>query len=269
MPFFPYFDTVADIPPVEGEADFEHASAPFIIHPMKLGSGTPNGSKVLYGDGTWAAPPAGYTTEEAQDAVGAMVNATLSYVDATPALGINLSNPNTWLADQSVPDEAYGAGWNCSVEVPTKNAVYDKIETITGASGLTAEEVIDLVHPVGSIYVSILSTNPGTLFGFGTWTAFAAGRCLVGLDAGQTEFDTVEETGGAKTHTLLTAEMPAHTHEQTAPTSASGGAVAFAMDTNASGADTAGNNATQSTGGGGAHNNLQPYIVVYIWKRTA
>lgn len=124
-------------------------------------------------------------------------------------------------------------------------------------------------YPVGAIFAAVVSTDPATLLGYGTWSAFAAGRCLVGIDAGQTEFDTVEETGGAKTHTLTTAEMPAHTHEQTAPTSASGGAVGFAVDTNASGADTSGNNATQSAGGGGAHNNLQPYIVVYFWKRTA
>jgi|JI8StandDraft_1071087.scaffolds.fasta_scaffold00207_25 hypothetical protein len=78
-----------------------------------------------------------YTDEQAQDAVGAMVNSTLTYVDATPALGINLNNANTWTADQSVPDEAYGVGWNASVEVPTKNAVYDKIETLPTASSTT------------------------------------------------------------------------------------------------------------------------------------
>lgn len=55
--------------------------------------------------------------------------------------------------------------------------------------------------PVGSVFISVVATNPATLLGTGTWTAFAAGRMLVGLDAGQTEFDTVEETGGAKTHT--------------------------------------------------------------------
>lgn len=78
--------------------------------------------------------PAGYTDEQAQDAVGGMVDATLTYDDGTPSLGINLSNSNTWLADQSVPDEAYGAGWNGSMEVPTKNALYDKIETLAGGT---------------------------------------------------------------------------------------------------------------------------------------
>ena len=72
--------------------------------------------------------------------------------------------------------------------------------------------------PVGSVFISVVATDPATLLGYGTWSAFAAGRVLVGLDAGQTEFDTVEETGGAKTHTLTSAEMPAHTHVQDAHT---------------------------------------------------
>lgn len=78
-----------------------------------------------------------YTDEMAQDAVGVMVNSTLTYVDVTPSLGINLSNANTWAADQSVPAESYGSGWDSSNEVPTKNDIYDKIESLTGASTAT------------------------------------------------------------------------------------------------------------------------------------
>lgn len=150
--------------------------------------------------------------------------------------------------------------------------------------------------PVGSVFIAVVATNPGTLLGYGTWSAFGAGRVLVGLDSGDTDFDLVEETGGAKTHTLVTGEIPAHTHTQDAhnhtqnahahveraPTTASGGAMRFGIDTNASGTVTAGistesttatNQAAtatnQNAGGGGAHNNVQPYIVVYMWKRTA
>ena len=166
------------------------------------------------------------------------------------------------------------------------------------------------VYPVGSVYISIVSTNPATLLGVGTWSAFATGRTLVGIDAGQTEFDTVEETGGAKTHTLITAEMPSHTHTQDAHThiqdahthvqnahshvqgvnsAATGGLSGYTADTSTNtrvnsgystsdttavnqNATATNQNATatnQNTGGGGAHNNLQPYIVVYMWKRTA
>lgn len=115
--------------------------------------------------------------------------------------------------------------------------------------------------PVGAIYISTVSTNPSTILGYGTWIAFGSGRTLVGVDTGQTEFDTVEETGGAKTHTLTTAEIPAHTHSafdfSGGPSNLAGGG----------GLNISGN--TGSTGGGGAHNNLQPYITVYFFKRTA
>ena len=127
------------------------------------------------------------------------------------------------------------------------------------------------VYPVGSIYISVSSTNPGTLFG-GTWVAFATGRTLVGIDTGQTEFDTVEETGGAKTHTLTIPEMPSHNHTLVRPTwyaheYVAGGAIYSQQATTS--AVVAAGNGVNSTGGGGAHNNLQPYTVVYIFKRTA
>src|SRR3990172_7594580 len=72
--------------------------------------------------------------------------------------------------------------------------------------------------PVGFVFISVVSTNPATLLGYGTWSAFGAGRVLVGLDSGDTDFDTVEETGGAKTVTLDATMIPAHTHTQNAHT---------------------------------------------------
>lgn len=130
------------------------------------------------------------------------------------------------------------------------------------------------------------------------------GRVPVGLDSGQTEFDALGETGGAKTHTLTVAQMPAHTHTQNAHNhSASSGSAGshshtvFGTQTNAGGSNgvgvgdlVAGNvgynyststegshshsvsvsNATavnQNTGGGSAHNNLQPYLtIVFVIK---
>ena len=88
------------------------------------------------------------------------------------------------------------------------------------------------------------------------------------MEGGEREWDTAEETGGAKTVTLTAAEMPAHTHAQNAPTSASGGALKVTPDTNASGSQSEGLS-TASTGGGGAHANVQPYLVVYMWKRVS
>lgn len=141
--------------------------------------------------------------------------------------------------------------------------------------------------PVGSVFIAVVSTNPGTLLGYGTWSAFAAGRMLVGLDSGQTEFDTVEETGGAKTVTLTAAQsgLPQHTHVQNAHGhTISGGS---SDDTSApfTGPDASTSTATALGGGIGttvavnqdagptdaaqAHPNLPPYVVVYMWKRTA
>ncbi|MGI9028160.1 MAG: phage baseplate protein [Candidatus Saccharimonadales bacterium] len=129
-------------------------------------------------------------------------------------------------------------------------------------------QAVQSVHPVGSIYIETTGVNPGTTFGFGTWTAFGTGRVLVGLDAGQTEFDTIEETGGAKTHTLTTAEIPAHQHQQTAAGSSGGSGLGVDGTTPRTGQNGLYLN-TSNTGGGGAHNNLQPYITVHMWKRTA
>lgn len=66
--------------------------------------------------------------------------------------------------------------------------------------------------PVGSIFISAVATNPADLLGGGTWVAFGTGRVLVAIDAGQTEFDTLLETGGSKTQTLVEANLPSHTH---------------------------------------------------------
>ena len=152
---------------------------------------------------------------------------------------------------------------------PTATTGTDTTQLATTAfvnNSIDAIPSVDLssVYPVGSVYINAsVSTNPATLLGFGTWTAFAAGRVLVGLDGSDTDFDTVEETGGAKTHTLTVDEIPAHTHS--VPNSGS-------QNNSFDSGTTVGNDVTGtsgSTGGGQAHNNLQPYIVVYMWKRTA
>lgn len=139
------------------------------------------------------------------------------------------------------------------------------------ASRTPAQAVIaigNIIYPIGIIVQLTVSTNPSTLFGFGTWAYYGDGRVLVGIDTGQTEFDVAGETGGSKTHTLTTPEIPAHTHPPAAGSTQFVTVGAGAV-TVGGGANITSTNATGSTGGGGAHNNLQPYIVVYRWQRTA
>lgn len=149
------------------------------------------------------------------------------------------------------------------------------------------------LYPVGSLLTTTVSTDPGTAdyffsgITFGTWEAFAAGKVMVGIDSSDTDFDTVEETGGAKTHTLTQAEMN-HNHQWHDVVSGSEdhrieltpGSGRGSYDVNADqvqfpsasslSADYYTNNNRNVTGESvTAHNNLQPYIVTYIWKRTA
>lgn len=134
-------------------------------------------------------------------------------------------------------------------------------------SGLKAA-IANIMYPVGSIYSNISdSTNPATLFGVGTWVAIE-GRVVVGLDPAQTEFDTAGETGGEKTHTLTQAELPAYNiafqKSDVSTASPNFGAKAWP--------GTGNNPVTENVAAGGsgqAHNNLQPYVVAYVWKRTA
>ena len=203
------------------------------------------------------------------------------------------------------------------------------IKTINSITLLGSGDIVvgggGSAFPVGAIFIAAVSTDPATLLGYGTWAAFGAGRVLVGRDAGDADFDTAEEVGGAKTkaisahagaavashasHTHTYTDVPNHTHPVTitdpghqhivGSTSTTG----TSLNTFRSGSGTLSNGTVQSattgitastsnpTGGvasgttgspsatlthsvtqPGAHTDLnvvQPYIVVYMWKRTA
>ena len=148
---------------------------------------------------------------------------------------------------------------------------------------------LSAVYPVGSIYINAaVSTNPATLLGFGTWTAFGAGKVIVGLDSSDALFDTLEETGGSKdainvshTHTATsTVTDPGHNH-----TPSAGGSFATYIGSGPSGYTGSGNTFSASTttnttgvtvattvasaGDSATNANVQPFIVVKMWKRTA
>jgi len=111
-------------------------------------------------------------------------------------------------------------------------------------------------------------TISGTLLGFGTWVSFGTGKVIVGYDASDSDFDALQETGGSKTHTLTTAELPSHTHTVSIPSSENGGSSndhALFPDSTSSGETFT----TAATGSGSAHTIVQPYIVAYMWRRTA
>jgi hypothetical protein len=138
------------------------------------------------------------------------------------------------------------------------------------------------MYPVGSIYTNATSsTNPGTLLGFGTWTAFGAGRVMVGFDSGNALFDAAEETGGSAdsivvshTHTATSTVTDAgHAHGIAGASSLSGGFGSLTgtgggvvSATATTGITVATTNA--STGVSATNTNYQPYITVYMWKRT-
>tara|TARA_B100000900_G_scaffold28657_1_gene21997 strand:- start:1849 stop:2433 length:585 start_codon:yes stop_codon:yes gene_type:complete len=142
--------------------------------------------------------------------------------------------------------------------------------SFTTLSGVTA--TISNAYPVGSIYMNCSNaTNPGTLLGFGTWVSFGAGRVLIGIDSSDTDFDGAEETGGSKTHTLTESQLPSHRHSigSTDSTAGFGGAAGNQEFVQNSGSGIGTPCTTSFTGSGQAHTIVQPYIVVYMWKRTA
>lgn len=168
------------------------------------------------------------------------------------------------------------------------------------------QQALQAMYPIGSVYINASSTtNPSSLLGFGTWVAFGEGKVLVGQNTSDTLFDVLEETGGSKdaivvshTHGLSTASAasagahthtitdPGHTHYINAPQNYDGGSggggdwrnvvggatgsATTGISINSGGAHThtlTGN--TDSTGSSGTNANLQPYVVVKMWKRTA
>jgi len=158
--------------------------------------------------------------------------------------------------------------------------------TTTIATTAFVQTAIALLYPVGSIYTNAsVSTNPATLLGFGTWTAFGAGRVMVGFDAGNALFDTAEETGGSAdaitvshTHTATVSETPhSHTYDDVGRTAFAFGSTSgpdfnstqTATSTTTATASTGITVSNSTTGSSGTNANYQPYITVYIWKRTA
>lgn len=178
----------------------------------------------------------------------------------------------------------------------------NKITNLKAPTAATDAASIGACWPIGSVFTSVVSTNPATLLGFGTWSAIAAGKVLIGLDSGDATMDTAEETGGAKTVSIAEANIPSHTHTGPSHTHTGTTGTESATHTHAqswassnnsgtggggpepgstqTGTESAnhthsfttaagGTGATGATGSGTALNVMNPFFVVYFFKRTA
>jgi hypothetical protein len=156
-----------------------------------------------------------------------------------------------------------------------KTAFNVNVATTVPSLTVGSKSLLDLTYPVGAIYMSVVNTSPATLFG-GTWAVWGTGRVPVAVDAGQTEFNTVEKTGGAKTHThtlanafamiartsamfirLKMKNVPSWNHTEYVQ----GSSGAYESIGTTLGSELGGTTDSGST--------LPPYITCYMWKRTA
>jgi hypothetical protein len=228
--------------------------------------------------------------------------------------GTDFSFQNNHLASLTIaaPLAVTSGGTGVTTSTGTGSTVLSDSPTFTGtpasptaafgtnttqlATTAFVQAALQALHPVGSIYINAgVATNPATLLGFGTWVAFGAGRVMVGLDAGDALFDTLQETGGSKNATLVShnhagqtsSNNVSHQHNFTIGRNFAGdkvgntgvgfGPYGFTnsngvQDTLSTGFDLTGHvheYVTSTQGSSATNANLQPYITVAMWRRTA
>lgn len=130
-------------------------------------------------------------------------------------------------------------------------------------SSISREELLDLVYPVGSVYISFNNTSPKDFLG-GAWTQLQDRFLLAASDTYPAGF-----SGGEATHTLTQNEMPSHSHGIAGYALTYSQSMTIDGDPGSGRARITGTVTPQSNGGGAAHNNMPPYIGVYMWRRTA
>lgn len=199
-------------------------------------------------------------------------NTTSGAVVVTGGLGVS-GNINCNSLDSAIDISSPSAEiTNLTTEhITANNATIQNLDLASTEGLLLA--FLDKVYPIGSLYFNTLNDeNPQDTLGFGTWTPYAQGRTIVGVDTTDTDpadapnFNGLNLIGGSKWHTLTIAEMPSHTHP-----------IPHGSNNQNSGSDTSSDawtissstRYTNATGGGQRHDNVQPYITTYIWKRTA
>ena len=163
-------------------------------------------------------------------------------------------------------DDSTGEIMNTTDFAP-QSTTYTKTEVDSAIS--SASLTLNDIYPVGSIYFTASAISPSTSIG-GTWVRYAQGKCLFGVDDADTDF-ALETTGGVKDVILTEAQMPSHRHtffDDVRDRSGSGGGD-YVFNLAGFGARSGFNDATNYAGSSQAHENLPPYIAIYIWKRTA
>ncbi len=277
-------------------------------------SGTvPDAEAGAYGVMRLAGDLTGNASAPALTATGATAGSYGVNVLSIPQLTVDAKGRIT-----AVVDRALGTAYGKTV---IESADAAAARTVLGLGGTTFLDAVYVAvmsrqYPVGEMLITRRSANPNTWLGFGTWVAYGEGKTLVGLNAAEAEFDLLDKTGGAKTHTLAAGEIPGHTHSfsGSGTTSVDGGhthyiagndTVGYTGDIDAASVAARATNiapqsnqmsmyksalaatvgltstgtphthtltvsgTTGSAGSGTAHNNLQPYITVFFWKRTA
>lgn len=200
---------------------------------------------------------------------------------------VNISTAISTKADLSSPTFTGSPVLPTGTTAVTQSAGNNSTAIATTAySDAAITAVKQALYPVGSIYINAgVTTNPATLLGFGTWSAFGAGRVIVGLNAFDSLFDALEETGGSKdsvvvshTHTASTDAAGGHTHTvqhsqlsgvSSGSNIAGGSPTPTDTETTSAVSDHTHTVTVDSTGVSGTNANLQPYITVAMWKRTA
>lgn len=213
----------------------------------------------------------------------------------TPALGTpasgNLANCTFPTLNQNTTGNAATATTAATVSTTVASGATGTTQAFgtnntTMATTAFVQAALQLLYPVGTIYSSTVATNPGTLFGFGTWTAYAAGRVLIGDGGGF----TAGATGGSAdaivvshTHTAASTDLSGTFYAANRDGAAPTGTFSFTGNTASSSLSGGGltndikqyqfsgshTHTINSTGSSGTNANLQPYVVVYMWQRTA
>lgn len=145
---------------------------------------------------------------------------------------------------------------------PANDTNMNKIENELESLDTSVSGIVDKIYPVGSIYMSVNSTSPADLFG-GTWEQLKD-RFLLG--AGDTY--TNGATGGEAEHTLTIDEMPKHSHKLLSNTPQGSSDTISILSTYQGSDENATIRHSSDVGGSEAHNNMPPFLVVYMWRRT-